>query len=229
MKLTVKQSRDLVGGLSYPSKMPSVGYSLPARACRVGAELAKIKGTVCFGCYALRGNYQFPHVQRALERRLTSIENPYWVDAMATLIHHRLDLHNRAVLTGKKPRYDGRFFRWHDSGDLQSVAHLEKIAEIARRCPAVTFWLPTREYQIVEQYCQREQVPTNLVIRLSAHKIDGPLPVALAQRYGLTVSGVHTAAPSSARACPAQSQGNKCLDCRACWSRDAFAISYHKH
>jgi len=217
--MTKQEAWELVGGLSAPSKMPSVGYSLPARACITGSRLAQIKGTVCYGCYALKGNYQFPMVQACLEKRLASILDDRWTDAMVTLIQAR------------KPskRDDTRYFRWHDSGDLQSVEHLRKIARIAVLCPTVTFWLPTREYQIVETFCKAYTVPVNLVIRLSAHKIDGPLPAALARRYGLTVSGVHTTKPSEAKACPAQSQGNKCLNCRACWKADVFAVSYHKH
>lgn len=221
-----QEAWDLVGGLSAPSKMPSVGYSLPASKCITGSKLAQVPGSVCYGCYALKGNYQFPMVQACLEKRLASITDARWVEAMVILIKAR------------KPskRDDVRYFRWHDSGDLQSAEHLEKIAEIARQCPDVTFWLPTREYQIVEIWMRTwiGTLPRNLIIRLSAHKIDGPLPVALARRYGLTVSGVHTdgkhlVSGPLPQHCPAQSQGNKCLDCRACWSKDVFAVSYHKH
>ena len=37
--------------------MPGLSYSLPAWACKTGAKLAKIPGTPCFGCYAMKGNY----------------------------------------------------------------------------------------------------------------------------------------------------------------------------
>ncbi len=215
---------DYVGSLSAPSKMPSVGYSLPASKCKTGARLAKIEGSVCFKCYALRGNYMFASVQACLERRIESITCEHWVDAMVLLIRDRK----------QTAQDDPKYFRWHDSGDIQSVEHLERIAEIARQCPKVKFWLPTREYQIVDLWCRSYGIrdakrPSNLIIRLSAHMIDGPLQIVLAKRYGLTVSGVHSKAPSSAQACPAQSQGNKCLTCRACWDKTKFAISYHKH
>jgi hypothetical protein len=74
--------------------------------------------------------------------------------------------------TGKK------HFRWHDSGDLQSLEHLRKIVAVARRLPGVKFWLPTREYQTVEAYRRGYGVmPANLVVRYSAIRIDGPAPL----------------------------------------------------
>ncbi len=63
------------------------------------------------------------------------------------------------------------FHRWHDSGDLQSVEHLEKIIEVCRRTPQIQHWLPTRELAILRA-C-RERIPANLTIRVSATMIDG--------------------------------------------------------
>ena len=50
-----KQAREITGGLSKPSKMPGPAHNLPAAACTTGAKLAKIPGSVCSGCYALKG------------------------------------------------------------------------------------------------------------------------------------------------------------------------------
>ena len=104
-----KEARQITGGLSKPSKMPGPAHNLPAVACKTGAKLVKIPGSVCAGCYALKGRYRFNNVQAALKRRLQALEDPRWVDAMVTLI------------TGEK------YFRWHDSGDIQSLKHLENI------------------------------------------------------------------------------------------------------
>ena len=50
-----KEAQKIVGGLSKPSKMPGPAYNLPARACITGAKLVKVPGSVCAGCYALKG------------------------------------------------------------------------------------------------------------------------------------------------------------------------------
>ena len=81
-----KEARAITGGLSKPSKMPGPSYNLPAAACITGAKLAKIPGTVCYGCYALKGRYRFTNVRLALARRLESLPHPRWVEAMTALI-----------------------------------------------------------------------------------------------------------------------------------------------
>ena len=68
-----KQAQKIVGGLSKPSKMPGPAYNLPAAACITGAKLVKVPGSVCAGCYALKGRYRFNNVQAALQRRLQAI------------------------------------------------------------------------------------------------------------------------------------------------------------
>ena len=104
-----KEAKQITGGLSAPSKMPGPAHNLPAAACKTGAKLAQVPGSVCAGCYALKGRYRFNNVQAALNRRLQALEDPRWVDAMVTLI------------SGQD------WFRWHDSGDIQSLKHLENI------------------------------------------------------------------------------------------------------
>ncbi len=70
---TKKQAEAICGTLSKPSKMPCHGFSTPADACQVGSQLRKIPGSVCAGCYALKGRYRFPNVQRAMEFRLGNL------------------------------------------------------------------------------------------------------------------------------------------------------------
>lgn len=210
--MTKRQAWDLVGGLSSPSKMPGHGYSVPARACAVGARLRDQPGSVCANCYALKGNYRFDNVQAALERRLRSLTDPRWADAMVLLIERTGDTH----------------FRWHDSGDLQGVWHLELIAQVAARTPQVAHWLPTRERRIIRDFEALGQVlPPNLTVRLSAHMVDAPPP----SREMPTSTVVRT--PSSAaevgHRCPARSQGNRCGDCRACWDPDVANVVYQDH
>ena len=198
--------------LSSPSKMPCYGYSIPASRCIIGMKMRNVEGSVCASCYACKGNYSFPDVQKALEARYQSLFDKRWEEAMVTLI-------------SKKEK--SGFFRWHDSGDLQGVWHLKKIVNIANRLPHISFWLPTREYAIVSQFFKEGGIkPENLTIRLSALMIDGDAPEAIARRFNLVVSGV---TKDKGYSCPSSLQGNKCLDCRACWNPEIFSINYKKH
>lgn len=133
--------------------------------------------------------------------------------------------------TNKGIHDDTRFFRWHDSGDLQSVEHLEKIAEVARRLPNTKFWLPTREYGIVRDWINQGGIrPKNLIIRLSAHMVNGPLPRKLAKELGVLTSGVHTHSfKPDAVICEAYTRNAMCGPCRKCWDARIPAISYPKH
>jgi hypothetical protein len=79
--MTTKEGWEIVGGLSAPSKMPCHSHSIPASACKVGQKLALVAGSVCAGCYAMRGNYRFGNVKTAQARRLESLQNPLWIDA----------------------------------------------------------------------------------------------------------------------------------------------------
>src|SRR6266446_6676983 len=208
--LTEKQARAICGSLSNPSKMPGHGYALPAYRCRLGLFLQQLPKAICFHCYALRGRYVFPNVKAAMEKRFRSLTHPRWIEAVTTLIYRCKDRH----------------FRWHDSGDLQSVEHLRNIIRVCQNLPRVKFWLPTREYQPIEAYRRMGgRIPSNLCIRLSAHLIDGKLPLG----YRLPVSTVsshkdHTT--PSAHRCPAVHQGNNCGRCRACWNPTVKIVEY---
>jgi hypothetical protein len=210
--LSVFQALELVGGLSKPSKMPCGGYSLPTSACKTGSKLAKVEGTICSKCYAMRGNYRFKNVVNSHNRRLASLANPLWTEAMAIAI-------NGTDSTG--------YFRWHDAGDIQSVEHLAQIVDVCNRTPNVKHWLPTREYSFVGEFLrQGGTIPANLCIRLSALSFNSPPPIGAAERMGVQVSG---ASSEGAFTCPAPTQGNKCLTCRACWKKDVFNVTYKRH
>ena len=199
--MNTKEAWDLVGGLSKPSKMPGWSIGLPAKECSTGSKLVNIKGSVCEGCYALKGCYVFKVVQDAQYKRLNSIANPLWVDAMTTLINSK----------------KANIFRWHDSGDVQDVDHLYKIFEVCRNTPTKKHWMPTREAW-TKKYL--DQKPANLVIRFSATMIDQEAPESWPNTS--TVS-------TSSRTCPAPDQDNECDDCRACWDPEIKNVTYGKH
>lgn len=211
-ELTLKEAWEIVGGLSTPGKMPGYAYGLPAAECKLGQKLRRIPGSVCRTCYALKGRYVFDGVTRAQYRRLESLRHPLWVDAMVLLIRSKCR---------SEP-----YFRWHDSGDLQGVWHLEKIVEVCRRTPEIQHWLPTREYSIVRGFLEAgEDLPDNLVIRLSAHMVDEPPP----KLYSLPTSTVSERGRRRPYACPARMQGNQCGSCRACWDPKVPNVDYELH
>ena len=198
--MLVKEAKKITGGLSAPGKMPEGSYNLPASACQTGAKLRLVPDTPCYKCYAFKGNYRrFPAVQKALYYRLASLTHPQWVEGMYTLV--------------KKIKH----FRWHDSGDLQSVAHLKKIFEVCNNTPGTMHWLPTQE----RQYLPLGSYPDNLTIRLSNAKNNTAPGQAWTHWSTVIDKGFHS--------CPASSQGNKCGTCRACWSRDVKHVTYPKH
>ena len=61
--MKTSEALKIVGGLSKPSKMPGWAYGLPAKECKTGSKLVKVPGSVCHGCYALKGCYVFKVVQ----------------------------------------------------------------------------------------------------------------------------------------------------------------------
>lgn len=197
-----------VGGLSEPSKMPCYGYSIPATRCKIGAKLREVKGSTCNSCYALKGRYVFPNVVTAMERRYRTLDDlDVWAYYMVRVMLYLRDLGET-------------HFRWHDSGDVQSVAHLRAISEVARAVPEIQHWLPTREYAIVRQYLKADTFPPNLTVRLSAHMVGKPAP-----DMGLPTSEVTRDEPT----CPSKLQHGKCGDCRACWNPAVPVVTYGLH
>ena len=97
------------------------------------------------------------------------------------------------------------WFRWHDSGDIQSFKHLDNIFEVCKRTPETKHWMPTREAQFLK-VISPASVPPNLIIRMSSHMIDQG-PVKFWPWTSTVTSG-------SGRSCPAPEQGNSCGSCR---------------
>jgi len=196
-----KEAKEITGGLSAPSKMPGPAYNLPASQCITGSKLVNVPGSVCHGCYALKGRYRFNNVKTALARRLKSLDHPDWVRAMVVLID-------------KAP-----WFRWHDSGDVQGPEHIKKIFEVCKLTPGTMHWMPTREARFLK-LMDPDIIPSNLIIRMSSHMINqGPVTF---WPWTSTVS-------TQAKTCPAADQGNQCRDCRACWDRSVSNVTYPKH
>jgi hypothetical protein len=136
---TVAEAIREVGGLSNPSKMPTRSWSIPASRCQVGSKLREVPGSACFDCYACKGAYCWRSTVAALARRWDRLQ-----DALECPV-------SRARFVGAFTRIlaNRDWWRWHDSGDVQSVDHLDILVDIAKGSPHCRFWLPTREYGIV--------------------------------------------------------------------------------
>ena len=212
-----KEAKEITGGLSAPSKMPGPAYNLPATQCITGTKLVKVPGSVCAGCYALKGRYNFRNVRLALARRLESLIHPQWVFAMTVLIKGE------------------EVFRWHDSGDLQSVQHLKNIFEVCKATPETSHWLPTREAKFLK-LMDPDVIPKNLIIRMSSHMIDQK-PVkfwpwtstVVSHKFFWKLELWFNKLFRIKGKCFAPIQGNKCRSCRQCWDRTVINVSYYKH
>ena len=204
---SIKTAESIIGGLTTTSKMPSLSLSLPAKECNKGSKLREIKGSVCFNCYAMKGCYSWKPVQKAQYKRLKALAHPQWVDAMVYLINN------------KKRVSESGVFRWHDSGDIQSLEHFENILKVVRATPNIKHWLPTKESQLIKTY--KGSIPDNLVIRLSGSMVNGKAP-----KYSNT-SVVTT--NSDMATCRAFENAGACGDCRKCWNKDIKNITYYIH
>ena len=194
--------------------MPCYGWSIPASDCITGSKLRNVKDSVCSGCYAMRGNYNYPNVKKALATRLEqSADLKQWVNDIIISIQYTNETN---------------YFRWFDSGDLQSTAMLEAIASVAYNLPQIKFWLPTREVDFLKEYFKRgNKKPANLTIRLSDNIIDKPRKLLKSlDKQGILQSGVSRDKDNVN--CASFEQHGKCLACRACWDND-IKITYLKH
>lgn len=220
--LTKTEAHSVIGGLlGKPSKMPCLAWGISAAKCNTGSKLAQVAGATCSKCYAMRGYYRMDVVKRCHEKRLGALEHPLWVTAMSFL----LNPHPTRALTARGRNGDRRHFRWFDSGDLQSMAHLEKIVQVCRGTPKVSHWLPTQEHRLIRERLKIGPLPENLVVRLSGRLVDGRCPkappgvcVASTRNNGLVPEGAHV--------CVADAQKHRCLECRACWDKGVYHVSH---
>ena len=199
--------------LSTPSKMPGYTFALPAKDCITGGKLRTIAGSVCYGCYAHKGAYSYPKTKAVREHNLAIIRDS------SKLVTWAIELSGFINTTKQKE------FRFHDSGDIQSIEHLCAIVGIAKKCPDTKFWLPTKEYAFVSQYNKRfGAFPSNLCVRVSSPML-GQAPL---KAYTCTST---VDSDSASFNCPVSDGKETCntYKCRACWDNNVTNINYHKH
>lgn len=197
--------------LTNTTKMPCKSAGFTATACITGAKLRKIKGSVCEKCYAFKGNYNFKPVKFAGEARHYQMVRDYdsWEARMVSAV--------------KKEK--NKYFRWHDSGDIQSLEHLQMIFNVCNATGDVKHWIPTREYKFIREAKRLGMVfPKNLIVRVSAPMIDGKPPAGFKN-----TSTVHKNSGPIGKECRAYTRGGECGKCRACWDVKVKNISYPIH
>ena len=209
--MLVKESQEY-GKISLGNtKMPGTTYAVDAFACLTGSKLAKVKGSICSGCYSIRLQKIRPSVDKGYKKNLFKWQvsnTSNWIDAMVF-----------QILRAKVKEH-----RWFDSGDLQSLEMLEAIVEVARKTPKVKHWLPTKEYKVAAKYLKTNTLPKNLVLRVSATMIDGN-----PSKVFKNTSTVHKNNKAIGFECKARTRGNACGPCRACWDKRIKNVSYPKH
>ena len=215
--MLVKEAKALGNVSTGNSKMPGTTFAIDAFACKTGSKLAKVKGTPCNVCYARKLQKLRPRVDQGWKANLSKYETAFAQGALSSWVQ---------ALAFQILRYntDG-YHRWFDSGDLQSANMLDAICQVCRLTPKIRHWLPTQERRIVNEYFDSHPRPSNLVVRVSASKIDGALPSGHKHTSNVFTSADHI----RDQECEARKRGNKCGPCRACWSEDVRNVSYPKH
>lgn len=211
------------------SAMPGTAFATPTSECKTGSKLAKIEGSVCHGCYAVKSGRMYPSVAQGRAYNhgtaLALIESgPDGIERWARFMAFQINWHCRKL--------GELYHRWYDAGDLQSVRMLRAIVRVCELTPEVQHWLPTREVQIVAQWRREGGVePSNLVIRESSTMI-GDRPRRNA-RHTSTVHMKGNFDPSiHGHDCPKANKthkSNSCEACRNCWDPAIANVSYQYH
>jgi hypothetical protein len=195
--------------------MPGYGWSISALKCKTGSRLATIPGSPCHKCYARRGHYTLPGSISVQQKRLDAWENdPDWVKLMAI----------RLLYLSDKQQY----FRWFDSGDLQSGKMAQDINDVCKLInPYVNCWLPTQERSYVKSI--ENDLAPNLTVRISSTVVGEKQNTIVANAQTSYVAPVVNFDTAEGHRCPSHSQDNKCGLCRACWDKTTPTIVYRKH
>ena len=196
--------------LSQTSKMPCKSISLDAILCKTGSVLAKVSGTPCHKCYALRGFYNMPSVKKAMAKRLK-----FMTDTNNFITQMIIELDNE------------HYFRWFDSGDIQSEKMGHDIIEVCEQTPWCNHWLPSKEYKMWRNILKTRVLPANVCLRLST-PMDDAKPV---NGFKHTATTYNTKDSLSYVGYKCNAHKNKiynCEECRKCWSNEVSNIAYPK-
>jgi len=201
--------------ISKTSKMKIDGkrvgsWSLPAGDSCPGAKDAE----VCKSCYAKKGMYRFPVVKNVREYNKEDYKKSDWVERMTKAVN----------------KFD--YFRWFDSGDLESKELATKIFSVIHNTPNVKHWLPTRSDKIRSMRSAiglLEALP-NVAVRRSADNVGLTKPERLnVNSYVITPEDIPNAQLLNITICPVGSNAaqKSCGTCTACYTDTPVAYVLH--
>lgn len=214
--------------ISQTSKMKITGkkvgsWSLPAGASCPGSSDAE----VCKSCYAKKGMYRFPSVKDVREYNKLDYHKKDWSDRMVS----------------KVAKFD--YFRWFDSGDIETPELAEKIMEVVARTPDTQHWLPTRSDKIPKIHAAMRRVVysgktnelvysydrDNMSVRLSADNIGlDKQERPGVNSYVIQSSDLFEAARRGIYLCPVTAPGStqkSCDTCTMCYTDTPVAYLLH--
>jgi hypothetical protein len=204
-------------------KMPWLSWDTPAWECKTGSKLVDVKGSVCSDCYACGGRYIFGVVKNANEARFEQLADlESWKTAFINQLGNKYkNMRNK----------NNAYFRWHSSGDVQSVEHLKAINEIALALPDVKFWLPTKEIGMVKEYLESDVFADNLCVRISMFMVNQIPSKAMNLPTSTVIENENDFVPEHGNICHATTENSdhKCGDCRNCWDKSKSNVAYLKH
>ena len=235
----------MINLLSEPSKMPCVGFNIPAlKYCPSAVILLKEypEDSICNECYARKGFYLFKNVSEALQARadfviksLREDDGDKFVEEISKQLRKKyFDKH------GKKKQLkniDTDLFRGHDSGDLFSVPYINAWKRVCELFPSIRFWFPTREYVRESQMNALKDLASlkNVCLKPSALRMNEKAPIVEGIDAGTAVYDDKEKAEEDGHfVCPATIEGNlatcKGNNCNLCFIKGCKkGIAYLAH
>ena len=125
-----------------------LNFSLPAYKTETGKTVCPFAKDCIKYCYAQKGNYRFPSVQKGLNKRYQLTKTNDFVPMM------------NATILLERPTH----VRIHDSGDFYSIKYLNKWIQIAKDNKSVIFYAYTKS---IKFFINGLKLPKNLKIIFS--------------------------------------------------------------
>ena len=167
------------------------------------------------GCYACKGNFNYPNVQDTMLRNSRIWEHSH--EECFNQIDAWLYLH------------PSKFFRWFSSGDIPNENFLYRMCALARKHKETNFMCFTKQYAIVDDYVEKHRIPKNLNIVFSAWDTYVPMnpnnfPVAYVK-----IKNMKGSIPEDAHECPKYC-GNCVFEKYNCWTlKKGESVVFKKH
>jgi len=203
---------------SKTSKLDGIpSWSLPALThCPGAREKGGLIVEVCRGCYAREGCYHFPSTKAVRESNVLDYKQDDWEDRVI------------AKLEGEE------YFRWFDSGDVDTPVLAAKLHRIVKATPDTKHWIPTRSHKFkrIDRHLRLIDEEPNACVRISSDNIGVPIVeyVAGARRPSSVVIKNANDVPDGATVCNSyKTKPAKCNGCRACWDKTVETIAYPIH